>query len=82
MTRELTASEALLVKRIRKVCALELGVPETTRFFHMSYAEGLSDDEALLRLFRDESDAQAVTLAPGIVQKPTFERVIRVLCHG
>lgn len=46
-----------LVQRIRKVCAVEFGLPVSYPFFWMDGMPGESPDETILRLFRQEQDA-------------------------
>lgn len=42
------------VKYIRAVCARELGLPKSHRFFRANYEPGESPNKALLRIFNQE----------------------------
>lgn len=66
-----------LVAEIRAQCSRELGSPPTYDFFNMDYRPGESPDDALLRLFRREWDAQR---RMGL--NPSLEDIVRTLCHG
>lgn len=72
----MTTAQKAMVNRIRRALALRLDLPLGYRFLNLLYRPGESADDALLRLFREESDAQRRRTG----HHPEFDRVVEAMC--
>jgi hypothetical protein len=66
--------DSMLVAWIRQKCAREFGMPRETFFFSAHHANGETEDETILRVFREEREAHG--------EHVSDDEVLDIMIHG